>query len=182
MTTEELLRRVRARGATFQVLEESRLKVQAPSPLPDAMMEDLRLHKAAILDLLAGEPPANALARANQGETANLLAWAAGAAEAGLTLQEPILFLETPLRLYTTTEVGRYCRDRLKFLSMAQSNRVTGGWGRFPQEWWTEMESEAIAALAALKSATDEATEENGNGDETECTKLPRFTLNTAHR
>ena len=182
MTAEELLRQVRARGATFQVLEESRLKVQAPSPLPEAMMEELRLNKAAILALLAGETSADSSARVSQGESANLLAWAAGAAEAGLTLQEPILFLETPLRPYTTTEVGRYCRDRLRFLSMAQSNRVTGGWGRFPPEWWTEMESKGIAALAALKSATDEATEENGNGDETECTKLSRFTLNTAHR
>lgn len=177
MTVEEVMKQARARGATFQVLEKTRLKVHASSPLPDAMMEELRQHKVAILDLLAGETVANALAGQNQSETANLLAWAAGAAEAGLTLEEPILFLETPLRPYTTAEVGLYCRDRLKFLSLARSNRKTGGWGRFPPEWWKNMESKAIAALSALKSATDEATEENGR-EETECIKPPS-TLNT---
>lgn len=55
MTAEELLRQVRARGVTFQVLEENRLKVLASSPLPDGMMEELRQHKPDILALLAGE-------------------------------------------------------------------------------------------------------------------------------
>lgn len=39
MTVEELLKQARARGATFQVLEQNRLKVHASSPLPDTMME-----------------------------------------------------------------------------------------------------------------------------------------------
>jgi len=92
MIAEELLRQVRARGATFQVVEESRLKVRASSPLPDGMMEELRQHKTAILALLADEPPANALAEVNQGGTAKLLAWATHAADAGLTLLEPVHF------------------------------------------------------------------------------------------
>ncbi len=33
---------------------------------------------------------------------------------------------------------------------------TTGGWGRFTPEWWTEMEVQALQALAALKAATDE--------------------------
>ena len=127
MIAEELLRQVRARGATFQVVEKSRLKVRASSPLPDGMMEELRQHKTDILALLADEPSANALAEVNQGETAKLLAWAAHAAETGITLLEPVHFLETPLRPYTTAEEGRYCRDRLKCLAMARSNKVTGG-------------------------------------------------------
>ena len=98
MTVEEVMKQARARGATFQVLEKTRLKVHASSPLPDAMMEELRQHKVAILDLLAGETVANALAGQNQSETANLLAWAAHAAETGMTLLKPVRFLETPLR------------------------------------------------------------------------------------
>ena len=155
MTAEELLRQVRARGATFQVVEESRLKVRASSPLPDGMMEELRQHKTAILALLADGPPANPLAEVSQGETAKLLAWAAQAAETGKTLLKPVHFLETPLRPYTTAEVGRYCRDRLRCLAVARSNKVTGGWGRFTPEWWNNMEDQSIQALAALKATID---------------------------
>ena len=114
MTAEELLRQAHARGATFQVLAESRLKVQAPAPLPDAMMEGLRQQKAEILALLAAETSANLPTMVEQRDNAYLLAWAAHAAEVGLTLPEPVHFLETPLRPFTTTEVGRYCRDHLK--------------------------------------------------------------------
>ena len=46
MTVEEVMKQARARGATFQVLEKTRLKVHASSPLPDAMMEELRQHEA----------------------------------------------------------------------------------------------------------------------------------------
>ena len=155
MTAEELLRQVRARGATFQVVEESRLKVRASSPLPIGMMEELRQHKTDILALLADEPPVNALADVNRGETANLLAWAAHAAEAGLILLEPVHFLETQLRPYTTVEVGRYCRDRLTCLAIARSNKVNGGWGRFTSKWCNDMEDQSIQALAALKATID---------------------------
>ena len=156
MTAEELLRQVRARGATFQVVEDSRLKVRASSPLPIGMMEELRQHKTAILALLADEPPATALAEVNQGGTAKLLAWAAHASETGLTLLKPVHFLETPLRPYTTAEVGRYCREKLRCLAIARSNKVTGGWGRFTPEWWIEMEAQSIQALTALKASIDE--------------------------
>ena len=155
MTVEEVMKQARAGGATFQVLEKTRLKVHASSPLPDAMMEELRQHKVAILDLLAGETVANALAGQNQGETANLLAWAAHAAETGMTLLKPVHFLETPLRPYTTVEVGRYCRDRLRCLAVARSNKETGGWGRFTPEWWNEMEAQSILALTGLKATID---------------------------
>ncbi len=150
MTAEELLRQARARGADFQVLESGRINVQAPSPLPDALMEELRQHKAAILDLLVAPNPEC------DDSTAALLAWAAQAAEAGLTLSSPVHFLETPLRPCTTTDVGRYCREQLKFLSLARSNKATGGWGQFTPEWWNRMGEEAIEALAALKAAANE--------------------------
>ena len=156
MTAEELLRQVRARGATFQVVEESRLKVRASSPLPDGMMEELRQHKTAILALLADELPATTLSEVNRGETAKLLAWAANAAETEMTLLKPVHFLETPLRPYTTAEVGRYCRDWLRCLAVARSNKVTGGWGISTPEWWNEMEVQSIQALTALKATIDE--------------------------
>jgi hypothetical protein len=53
--------------------------------------------------------------------------------------------------------VGRYCREKLRFLALARSNLVTGGWGRFTPEWWREMEAEALQALSALKAAIDGA-------------------------
>ena len=143
-------------GATFEIVEESRIKVGASSPLPIGMMEELRQHKTAILALLADEPPANALAHVNQSETAKLLAWAAHAVKTGMTLPKPVHFLETPLRPYTTAEVGRYCRDQLSCLAMARSNKVTGGWGTFTSEWWNEMETQSIQALTALKTTIDE--------------------------
>jgi hypothetical protein len=158
MTTDELLRQARARGATFQVIEESRLRVQAPSPLPEELMAELRQHKTKILSLLAGETATNLRpARIEQEDIHCVLAWAAQAAETGLTLGEPVRFLETPLQPYTTDEVGRYCQDQLKYLSLARSNRITGGWGRFTPEWWQEMEAKALQALSALKAATEEA-------------------------
>jgi hypothetical protein len=157
MTTEELLRQARARGATFQMIEESRLRVQAPSPLPENLMAELRQHKTRILSLLASETMTNLPARIGQEDIECLLAWAAHAAETGLTLGKPFRFLESPLRPHTTAQVGRYCREQLRYLSLARSNRVTGGWGRFTPEWWQEMETKALQALSALKAATEEA-------------------------
>lgn len=150
MTAEELLKEARSLGADFQVLESGGIKVQAAVPLPDALMDELRHNKAAVLALLAAPDLAKAA----------LLAWAAQAAEAGLTLPEPVQFLEAPFRPVTTSNVGRYCGHQLRSIFMARSNQVTGGWGRFTPEWWAEMETRAIEALAALKPATDEATKE----------------------
>jgi len=74
----------------------------------------------------------------------------------GLTLPAPVQFREAPLRPYITADVGRYCRDQLKYLSAARSNRATGGWGMFTAEWWTEMETKTIESLAALKASVDD--------------------------
>ena len=163
MTAEELLREARDRGATFQVLDFSRLRVQAPSPLPENLMAELRQHKPAILSLLANETATDAPAGANQDNTPHLLAWAAQAAETGLTLPEPVQFLESPLRPSTTAEVGRFCRDQLKYLTLARTNLAHGGWGRFTPEWWTKMESNSLEALAALKTATEATHREGGS-------------------
>ena len=157
MNTDELLRQARTRGATFQVIEEGRLRVQAPSPLPEDLMAELRQHKTRILSLLAGETAASMPKEMGQEDIDRLLAWAAHAAEAGVTLPGGVQFWETSLRQITTAQVGRYCRNQLKYLSLARSNRATGGWGRFTPEWWQDMEARALQALSALNAAMDEA-------------------------
>ncbi len=156
MTAEELLNEARSLGADFQVLESGGIKVHAASPLPDELMRELRDQKAAVAALLTAP---------SKEDTEELLSWSAQAAEYGLVLPEPVRFREAPLRPFTTAEVGRYCRDQLKVIFMARSNRATGGWGRFTPEWWTEMESMAIGSLAAVKTATDAANAENDNND-----------------
>ncbi|HIN06448.1 MAG TPA: hypothetical protein EYM65_09465 [Dehalococcoidia bacterium] len=133
---------VRAKG--------DKLLLAPGSKVPQELVPDLQRCKLEILQLVTGPPPSFNYA------TAHVLAWAAHAAETAITLLEPVHFLETPLRPYTTAEVGRYCRDRLRCLAMARSNKVTGGWGRFTPEWWNDMEDQSIQALTALKATIDE--------------------------
>ena len=159
MTAEELLNEARSLGADFQVLESGGIKVHAASPLPNELMCELRDQKAAVAALLTAP---------SKEDTEELLSWAAQTAEAGLVLPEPVRFREAPLRPFRTAEVGRYCRDQLKILFMVRSNRVTGGWGRFTPEWWTNIERRTVESLAALKAATDAANRETAKGDETE--------------
>jgi TubC N-terminal docking domain len=52
----EEIRALRARGVTLSV-RGGRLKITAPEPLPDALMDALRTHKAAIMAAL-GDPGA----------------------------------------------------------------------------------------------------------------------------
>ncbi len=80
-----------------------------------------------------------------------------------MTLPETAQFREDPLRPYITADAGRFPREQLKYLSVARSNRATGGWGMFTPEWWTEMEANTIEALTASKAAIDET---NTRGEE----------------
>ena len=149
MAAQEVLHQLRSLGISVRADGDS-IIVNPASRVPPYLKTEIREYKGAILALL--DPPVPD----SDDATAQLLAWAAHAAEVGLTLPEPVHFLETPLRPYTTTEVGRYCRDRLKCLGVARSNKVTGGWGRFTPEWWSEMEVQSIQALTALKATIDE--------------------------
>jgi hypothetical protein len=126
-----------------------KLLLEPGSRVPSDLVPEIRQHKQEILEMLAEPLLAD-------DSTALLLSWASQAAETGLTLGEPVRFQETPLRPYTTAQVGRYCRDQLKYLSLARSNRATGGWGRFTSEWWQDMEARALQALSAIKAAMDE--------------------------
>ena len=130
--------------------EGNKLLLEPGSKVPPELVPDLQRCKPEILQLLNGPHPSFDYG------TTHLLAWAAHAAEVGLTLPEPVLFLETPLRPYTTADVGRYCRDQLTAIAMARSSQVTGGWGRFTPEWWAEIEVQAVDALRALRTAIED--------------------------
>ena len=149
MTPQAILKRLGELGISARASGD-KLRVEPGSKVPPELVPEIRRYKQEILGLLAS-------ASVDDGAPNRLLAWAAQAAETGMVLQQPVQFLETPLRSFSTTEVGRYCREKLRFLSLARSNRATGGWGRFTPEWWQEMEAEALHALDALKTATEEA-------------------------
>ena len=106
------------------------------------------------LDTHEWEKHLNQLVEAEQQQ---LLAWAAEFAEADVTLATSITYLESPLRQIATTEVSRATRTYLKTVAMAKIHRATGGWGRFPPEWWAGQANEAMDALKALRSAMAEA-------------------------
>jgi hypothetical protein len=149
MGAAEVIETLQGLGVSVKA-KGGKLLLEPGSKVPPSLVAEIRQHKQEILELLAEPLPTD-------NSTALLLSWASRAAESGLVVTEPVHFLETPLRPYTTTAVGRYCRDQLKYLSLARSNRATGGWGRFTTEWWQEMETRALEALSALKAAMDEA-------------------------
>jgi hypothetical protein len=154
MDAADILQRLQDLGVGVRA-EGGNIIVNPASRVPPELKPCIRQQKAAILELLAG--PAPSPSDADGPDPAGLLAWAARAAEDGLVTPQPVQFLETPVRPYTTTEVGQYCREKLRFLALARSNLVTGGWGRFTPEWWREMEAEALQSLSALKAAIDGA-------------------------
>ena len=52
----ELVAAVRSAGGEVQVVGEV-LRLRAPRPLPDMLVEALRRHKAEVIELLTGGPP-----------------------------------------------------------------------------------------------------------------------------
>jgi TubC N-terminal docking domain len=54
---QTLLARCQELGATLTPGPEGKLKVRAPAPLPEELREELRQHKAEVLDLLSRQPP-----------------------------------------------------------------------------------------------------------------------------
>ena len=68
-TAPELVQEVRAAGGRI-ALANGRLKLSAPAPLPDGLVNDLRTHKAEVLSFLQGQASSGWNA-----ETAALIAW-----------------------------------------------------------------------------------------------------------
>ena len=52
----ELLHHARSMGAAFHILSNDLVKWEAPLPLPEELLADLRAHKPEIIALLALEP------------------------------------------------------------------------------------------------------------------------------
>ncbi len=71
-TAPALVREVRAAGGQI-ALADGRLKLTAPAPLPDGLVDELRTHKAEVLSFLQGQASLRWGA-----ETAALIAWFLG--------------------------------------------------------------------------------------------------------
>ena len=56
MKAGELLREAKSLGATFILLGQERVRVEAPLPLPDELVDALRECKAEVLELLRAAP------------------------------------------------------------------------------------------------------------------------------
>ena len=86
-------------------------------------------------------------------ERQQLMFWASELGQADKTLAIPITYRETPLRPITTTQVSQSVRRYLKTVASAEIHRATGGWKKYPPEWWDEQANQALGALKALRSA-----------------------------
>lgn len=146
----ELLDRATKLGAQIWV-DAGCLEVEVPTDFPEALVYELRTAKPELITLLAEpEPPS---------DEPGLLAWAAELAEGDLELDEPVRFVESPLRVVTTKGVSRYVRKVLRTLSYTKANEATGGWEGRPPGWWIERTKESVVALAALREAVSSAQE-----------------------
>lgn len=109
----------------------------------------LHQNKAEILSYLrSGERPSEA-------DESVLLAWATGLSEQELVLDEPVNFVEAPLRSVATSKASWYAAHYLKTISYSRLQQQSGGWHLWTPEWWKEREQEALGALAALKQALE---------------------------
>jgi hypothetical protein len=86
-------------------------------------------------------------------ERRELLSWATELAEQEVVLPKPLTYLEASLRTITTERVSHYAAVYLRAISLAYSNKRTGGWGSLTQDWWQRQEKETIQALLALRRA-----------------------------
>ena len=146
----ELLERARSLGARLWTNDGIKLEMDAPADFPDALVDELRMRKQALLSALRSTPPVAA--------RKDLLAWAAGLAEQETVLPEPVHFRESPLRPVWVTHVSRYACDQLRALASARVGKESGGWSYFTPEWWEVREQDALSALASLKQAMGSAS------------------------
>ena len=92
-----LVREVQAAGGRI-AFADGRLKLSAPAPLPDGLVDDLRTHKAEVLSFLQGQASLRWGA-----ETAALIAWFLGTPPPpepfelyqGVTVMRPVHFWDS---------------------------------------------------------------------------------------
>ena len=56
-------------------------------------------------------------------------------------------------RPVTTVRVGEHAKHHLRTVALARTYMRSGGWVPWTAAWWAEREADALAALAALRSA-----------------------------
>ena len=96
-TAPALVREVQAAGGQI-AFADGRLKLSAPAPLPDGLVDELRTHKAEVLSFLQGQASLRWGA-----ETAALVAWFRGTPPPpapfelypGVTVMHPVHFWES---------------------------------------------------------------------------------------
>ena len=109
------------------------LHLEAPLPLPDDLMEELRLQKLAVIAYLMGEDLDGGISTESI-----LLAWACEIAEQELVFVQPVSFHEVPLRTVTTSRVSWYAAHYLRIVGYSRSMAESGVLGRWTSAWRNE--------------------------------------------
>jgi hypothetical protein len=125
MSALPLLEAVRRAGGTI-ALQGDRLRLSAPEPLPQKLLEEVRLHKADLIDQLRcaappllGEPPADPPRPGRASPTGTIATWADGVAR----LREM-----PPPRNYPGHAWQQLIVDAKRFLDGWSQQAVALGW------------------------------------------------------
>ena len=121
--------------------------MDAPVDFPDELIDKLRDRKTAVMAVLASPH----LGRGR--EVGELKSWAGSLSEEGLVLNEPVMYVEAPLRVVTTKRVSWYAAHYLKTIGFARMGMESGSWSTWTPAWWKGREQEALGALRALREA-----------------------------
>ncbi len=149
MNAEAVVQQARELGITLSIAGD-RIRYAPKSQAPEDFIAALREHKLEIIDYLSRGP-----AELEPGDHSSLLGWASEQAEQLADLSLPVTYIEAPRRTVTTTRVSWYATRYLQVIIYARQQRQRGGWGQWAPDWWKEREDEALAALAALKTALE---------------------------
>ena len=152
MTTAlEIVHRVRLLGADLLV-DGDRLQLDAPSDFPEELIDQIREHKADVLKLVVNQAHEENL---QDSDIEELLAWATGLSDRDIVLDDKVAYVEAPLCTVTTSRISFYARTYLRTIAASRVCQTTGIWRPPTPEWWQERETEAVAALIALREALE---------------------------
>ena len=170
MNAPEIVQQAQELGISL-VLRGDRILYTPKSRTPVELVAALREHKQELVRYLSqqeeyasGMPVQDPGISRNsdsqepvaKAETHHLLAWASELAEQDVVLPKPLTYVEAPLHTITTERVPHYAAVYLRSISLAHSNKRTGGSGTLTQDWWRRQEKEAVQALLALREAMEE--------------------------
>ena len=89
-------------------------------------------------------------------ERQHLLAWAVELSEQEITLPSAVSYVEAPLRTVTTDRISWYAGQYLRTISFSHlGQNLSGSWEPWTATWWRGIESEALAAMSALREAVE---------------------------